>query len=388
MAYFFQAKDFRFNGLLRQYPNAVNVLDFGFVFDGVTDNAAMVSTLNTYLITAPAGTAIYFPPSALPGLSSSRILLPSNTAIIAHPGTVTLKSSANNAVNPMLVQVVTSAFNVVVYGLTIDGGGQDHTSANTVFQAFEGDNLLLDTVTFQNCHGIAALFSTMITNSGAVDCMFINCGNHWVTTQLTADRKQAIAFSSGSGNRSNFVRSCYFENIGLDAISATSQDQFVAENNWFTLDNGELTASWINPQPTAFGAAVYISASTNSIVRHNNVLNAQGAGLDITSTVALIDTNIVNGAGGSSIGVFGNGVNTIIGNTVSNSVMWAPSTLKGGIAIYLAVGDIEVEGNTCFDNPYGFEAHTATWTRLYIDPDNDFTGNSLAPIFGAHVGLN
>ena len=395
MAYFFQEKDYRFQELLRQYPNVVNVLDYGFVFDGVTDNSAAVMAINMHLshVELNSGAGVYFPPAALPALSSVGFVLSSGQAILAAPGTVIFKATGASPGNPLLIDIYPGTSNTLVYGLTLDGGGADFGSSNPACQVYNGcSGVLFDTVTFQNIRGLAINWSTGITNSGVVNCTFTNCGNHWITTQLTADRVQAIAFSSGTGNSGNFVSGCFFNNIGLDAISVGAQMDFLASSNYFDLDDGQITATWADPQPTAFGAAIYAATGNVALTaRGNRIISAQGNGIDIGFGGATLDNNTITGCGSAGIGLFGAAGKFTIAenNQISGNAQWVSATFKGGITLSGSLGAVDIEANISTSNPYGIQVvNGTTWDSLYIDADNTLTDNSIAPIFGAHIGYN
>lgn len=362
--------------------------------DGANDDFAALQAAATL---AGAGNikALYIPPSATSCLLSAPVIIPTGVTVYAQPNSVTLAPTAGNVASPLLLGFANNAQNVLVYGLTFDGGGASFTNAANVIQAFNGSNLVLDHVLVQNTRGIAALFSTSITNSGVRDSSFVNIGNGWTVTALIADRQQGVAFCCGTAtaNSGNFVTGSYFSNIGLDAISATAQASFTASGNRFSMENGQIAAVWTNPQPTAFSAAIYGSGGNLQFTAQGNVIfGASGNAIDVAAGDAVITDNYISGSGQAGIGFFASGTasnGTVTGNTIVNSGKWTSSTFRGGISISGALGNVSIAGNVATDNQgsktqqYGVQIISGTtFSDLRIDPSNSLDGNAVAPFGG------
>src|SRR5229473_99178 len=255
--------------------------------DGVTDDsAALQQALND---AALGGASVFI--SGNSGtqqaicMIGSQVLVPAGVTISAIPGTVVLKPLTTNVSGPLIF--IVQASNILFQGLTFDGGSADFVSAqplNTLYGAITPvDNVVFDNCRFQNSRGIAINGSTSITNSGARNCYFKNIGNHWKTSKIATDRIQAFAICCGSvvNSYGNFVHNCNFTDIGLDCISVGGNHDFSATNNIFHLSNGQISATWNNPQPTAFPAAVAGFDTDGMLISGNLIDTPAGAGIDL-----------------------------------------------------------------------------------------------------------
>jgi hypothetical protein len=369
----------------------INVVSqYSAVCDGSTDTQPQIAAA---LAAAAAGPikAVFFPPSTTACMMGSNVTIPAGVTLWAYPGTATIKPTAGNVAAPVLIAM---GSNTLIYGLIIDGGGQDFGTANNVVQAFTVTGAVLDNVTVQHTRGIGFLASTSIVNSGVRNSIFTDVGNHWKTTQLTADRQQAVAFCCGvvANSRGNFVTDNYFINIGLDAIQAFGQD-FTVTSNRFDMANGQLAATWTNPQPTAFGAALYSSGGTVQLTVTGNTANgAQGNCFDLSAVNITVTGNNANLCGQAGIGIFAAGATsnaTVTGNVAMNNSQWTGSAFKGGFALSGALGSIAMDGNTATDTQgsktqqYGVQVVSgSTFNELRIDPSNSFAGNATSPFGG------
>ncbi len=372
----------------------VNIRDFGAVCDGTTSDR---TAINAAMTAASAGNVktVYFPPSATACMMSSNVTIPASVTLWAYPNTVTLKPTAGNVSNPVLLVM---GNNTLVYGLSIDGGGQDFGTANNVITAFTKTNAVLDHVSVAHTRGIAYLLSTSIVNSGVRDSSFTDAGNHWKTTALAADRIQAIAFCCGTmaNNHGNFVVRTSLTDVGLDAISIGSNTDFIAESNTCNLDNGQTTFVWTNPQPTAGQACVYSATNGTLALRNNRISGSSASGIDtLDAGYALLEGNTVTNAGGAGLGVFGTTSATVVGNILKNNAQWPARSYKAGISLSGALGTVIVSGNIATDDQtpktqlYGIEGIAgSTFDSLRIDPDNQFDGNLTGPFGGLVNGYS
>lgn len=376
--------------LSARFGESVNVRDYGAVCDGSTDDGAAFSAATTV---ASSGTAkaIYVPPSSTACMLGQKIALPANVSLYAVPGTVTLKARTGNVSSPLMLGL---NGNNTVYGVTIDGGGQDFGSTSTtVIQAFSVSNVVLDTVRVQNTRGLGVLFSTSITTSGVRNSTFINIGNHWKTTLDGNDRLAAVTFCCGTAANSygNFVTGSYFEDLGLDAISTGYQSDFLAANNRFNLDNGQLTTSWSAHTPTAYNAGVYCDGTVvKCVVTGNYVSGAAGNAIDVSAQDNVITGNQVYLSGQAGIGCFASPAGTrsctIVGNSSDGSGIWAGNSWIGGISLGNAddtavYRSVLISGNTVLDSQgsptqqYGIYASpSTTFTDRWVDSNNILSG--------------
>ncbi len=377
----------------------VNIRDFGAVCDGTTSDR---TAINAAMTAASAGNVktVYFPPSATACMMSSNVTIPASVTLWAYPNTVTLKPTTGNVSNPVLLVM---GNNTLVYGLSIDGGGQDFGTANNVITAFTKTNAVLDHVSVAHTRGIAYLLSTSIMNSGVRDSSFTDAGNHWKTTALAADRIQAIAFCCGTtaNSHGNFVTGSTFSDVGLDPISVAANTDFSAQSNTCNMDNGQTTFVWTNPQPTAMSGCIYSTLNNSISIRGNRISGASGNGIDIINTgYALVEGNISTNNGSTGIGIFGATSATVVGNITKNNNNWTPSVFKAGISMDGPLGTVIVSGNISTDDrtpkvqQYGIEAVTVaafgapSFGSLRIDPDNQFDGNLTGPFGGFVTGYS
>lgn len=369
----------------------IDVIAAGAKCDGVTDDYPAISAAAT---AAASGNvkAIYFPPSATPCMLSHWVTIPSGVTFWAYPGSATIKPTAGNVTQPLLLNFSNST-DGGVYGLVIDGGGQDFPNTGNVVQAFNASHFVLDNVTVQHTRGIGYLLSTSITNSGVRNSTFRDIGNHWKTTIVPTDRQQAVAFCCGvtANSFGNFATGNYFSDIGLDGVSATAQNDFLASENRFEMANNQTTLL----ATSAYAGAVYGSLDTQITVTNNIVNGLSGNGIDIANTTnAIVTGNLVTGSGsaGISISVVGNAV--VTGNETINNAQAVFLNAKGGISFTGANGLVTLTGNLSTDTQVsktqGFGLHgyvslttgLPTFTKLTVDQSNIFDGNATANVGG------
>jgi len=362
----------------------VDVKTAGAKCDGVTDDYPAISAAASQ---AGSGNvkAVYFPPSATKCLLSQRVNIPAGVCVVSQPGAATIAPTAGNVSSPLLLN-----FNTVsaacVYGLVIDGGGQDFPNAANVVQAFSGDHVILDSVTIQHTRGIGFLLSTSMTNSGVRNSTFKDVGNHWKTTLSVADRAQGVAFCCGTtaSNFGNFATGNYFADIGLDAVSATAQNDLLVSGNRFELQNNQIATV----TSTNYPAAVYVSASFSAVVNGNTINGAQGNGIDsnTTSNIVISGNYVMNGGqSGIALGTVANA--TISGNMTQGNGLWTGSVHRGGIDLGGANGNVTLAGNVSYGNLYGVQGFTyltvpPSFTSLHIDQSNILDGNATANVGG------
>lgn len=104
--------------------DVLNVRDFGARCNGATDDYAAFAAAMARAATR-AGSTVLIPASPTSCLLSQSFIIPSRTTLWAAPGSVTLAPMPGNAAGILLVQVASLATDVTVYGVTIDGGGED-----------------------------------------------------------------------------------------------------------------------------------------------------------------------------------------------------------------------------------------------------------------------
>jgi hypothetical protein len=235
--------------------NASEATAYGVICDGRTDNAAAIQAA----VNSSRGSTLRFVTLTTETCLLSRaVTIPSDTKIEAPPGMVVLRPAADNTGSPALLSVIGSK-NVLVYGLTFDGAGQDFPNSSPIIVISHCQNVVFDRVTWQHGRGLALVASTHVVASGVRNSTFVDIGNRWKTTRKQTDRKQGVGFCCGSATLSfdNFVINFQFDDIGLDAVSVTENTGFRVVDNSFHMANGQHSIRWSSPVSPDFGAAIY-----------------------------------------------------------------------------------------------------------------------------------
>jgi parallel beta-helix repeat protein len=314
-----------------QTPGGVTTANL--VCDGVTDNAA---TLTSLLTTAAAGnqTTVYFPPASNACMFASNVVVPAGiTGLWANPGSVTLKAKTGNVSNPLLLSM-SGVSNIRIFGLTLDGGGTGFASSNNVNTVFNSSNIVFDTVRLQNTKGIALIFSTAIVESGITNSVVTNVGG-------TA--AQGVAFSSGAqyANHGNFVTLSTFDTTGLDAISIGTQYNFTAAGNK------------IDKAGSAAGAGIFVTGLNRGTIIGNTIRRSAGNGIDIASSQGVtVSGNSSETNGNSGIAVAYSNNMTIAGNTANNNNQSTGGS-DGGLflsGLSTPQTNVTISGNTFSDD--------------------------------------
>ena len=365
----------------------INAADLGLVCDGSTDNGPVVSTLNARLALAGASKTAYFPPAALPCLTSVALSPPSGSTLRANLGTVTIKPTAASTANPVLFGV-SGVAGVLVDGLTFDGALGMITNSNNVLLSYNSNRVVFDRVTIQNTRGIGLLFSNpatggATTNSGIRRSFVTNAGNYWKTSGATSDQQQGVAFCCGvlGSNTGNFANDNFFSNTGLDALSVATQTDFQANDNRFRSVGGQYSNG---------GAAIYASNVDGLVLVGNDVDATFGNGLDLYSLSHFAVTgNKVRQAGGTGVSVASGTLGVVTGNLSTDSNQGNTSSLNSGLSMAGANDRVTWAGNTSTDDQatktqeYGFQGLAgSTCTNCTIDGSNTLDGNAVANFGG------
>jgi hypothetical protein len=186
----------------------------------------------------------------------------------------------------------------------------------------------------------------------------------------------------------NFASHNVFRDIGLDAIHLAGQEGFIAEANYFELENEEPQVLDVGDFPAAF----FAETSLNLTVRDNTIHDGMGNCIDLPGVAdAIIEGNQIIGCGQSGIGIFQdydfNNVDssdiTIRNNVIVNCGVWAKSPWQAGITI--AQGrptNIAIEDNIITDlRPKGHK------TQDYgIEVVNNSQNNIVTKVKGLTIG--
>lgn len=201
----------------------INAYDKGLICDGVTDNATVLAAIRTQAL-LKSGQTVYFPPAALPCMTSNRLIGSSHTTYFAYPGSVVLKATSASASSPVLFEASGGVTDIFVYGLTFDGNQANNTAnANNVVAIFNVANVVFDHIAVQNTRGIGINFSTSIRNSGVRNSSIINVG-----------LKQSAAFT-GSATGTTLTVASSPAPTGTIAVGNSIYQPGGSANNWTTI---------------------------------------------------------------------------------------------------------------------------------------------------------
>ncbi len=360
-------------------PTAINAADVGLVCDGVTDNAGALAALRARVMLASGpNPGVYFPPAALPCMTSAPLAAVSGTTYRAEPGTVVLKATGTSTANPMLLSAV-GVSGVLLYGLTFDGNLAAAPALANVATVYQSSGVVLDHVTVQHTRGIGVLFSSAVSSSGVRDSSFLDVGNYWKTSGLASDQQQGFALCCGVNGTVSAAQSA------PGTLIATASTAGMAAGNLVTGDyiqSGSVivsltaNASILLSQPTtsalAAGKGFVVSSSDQNFAIGNtfadigidavsfvnqtnfsflgNRCNRVGGTFTVggacvygaSSEGATINDTIAEGTMGNGIDLYRVGAATITGNAISRS---------GGSGIsFASAAGAAISGNVSSDN--------------------------------------
>jgi len=379
------------------FGEVINVKDWGCRMDGVTDDYAALNAIATYASTRP-GSVIFFPPSTTPMMLSQNTGAPSNTTWFAYPGSVVLKPTPGN-VAACLLWSCANGSNVVVYGLTFDGGGPDFATASNVTVAYHMNGITFDNCIWQNTRGIA-LQGSGNNDMSVRSCIFRNVGNHYKTTGFVNDRQQACVHSAGDDVTLGFrysVTDCLFTDIGLDCVQASHCHEVRIIGNTFNCSGQYQHA---NTAFSAYSSAIFPQYSSDIVIAGNVINWAPGQGIDAASNYDMTITgNTIRFSGGAGIGLFdgtgypsgakGSGNILVTGNVIENSCQWTSATWIGGLTVdatnfsfdsIRVVNNIFSDTQTTHTQKYGVYVRSAasTITNWWLGASNVMVNNTIA----------
>lgn len=350
----------------------VVVTDYGAVGDAATDNAAALAAAAA--AAAAAGARLHFPPGVYD--TSAPLVVPADGMHITGVD-ATLRAITGSTANPLLLSI-SGRTGVTVEGLTFDGNAGNVTSFNNVVTVYMSSRVMFRRCRWQDTRGIGVIFSTSITDSGVIDCTFSEVGSHNKVSGLSGDRRQAAAFSSGTGNRGNYALGCTFSEVGLDCVSMTGQTE------------GRIIGCQIDNN---YAGGFYVSSSTKVRVIGNRAFGTNGGnGIDVNVCQQIVVMgNVVSGRGSAGIMLNDTSNSVVSGNVCTDNWQNGTSVHQGGITLYGAstgCQNVTVTGNVCTDTQgtktqqYGVQVSAAGHTAITIDDSNHLTGNALADVGG------
>ncbi len=219
-----------------------------------------------------------------------------------------------------------------------------------------------------------------------------NSGKNYITIKdLTVSNaiQNNINFNNANGiNASNLnisggLNGMYFTGISNSSINNNSVQNTLANgiqvdkvNNNIDISNNIVNNAGNTGSMPHNSIAGIVAAGQSINIKNNTVTNSGYIGIDFGGSSVTVQNNkidrsclVLDDCGG--IYTSGGGNNTIIGNTVTNSIGHNPPTDGSGVGIYLdsLTHNTSVLNNTVSNTDYGIYIHTG-W-------DNTVTGNSV-----------
>lgn len=367
----------------------LNVLDFGVVCDGKTDDYPAFSRALAQA-GQNSGSVLFFPPAAQPCMTSKALRVPDGVTLDAVPGRTVIKAAANNRSNPMLLEVGNRD---TVRGLSFDGGGDTIPGQPNVIQGYRVQDVTFDHISVIHTSGPAMVLSSEIRNVTITHSRFSDIGNAWKRSRLASDRRPGVVFCCGSGNRGNSAFDNRFEDIGLDALQFSDQSDVRAAGNRFYLENGQRRVVTAPDYP----AAIFLLRVDHAAISTNRVEGAQGAGIDAPAlTNSTLDGNTISGSGSTGIGLFntkgydgplaGSDRVVVRSNTIIGNTAWDRTPHPGGITLSGSATRITVTGNRIANDggmhtqKFGLYVLPGTEVSgLNFDDSNQVAGNLIGP---------
>lgn len=322
-----------------------------FDFIPVAEQAAILAGTSTtdvfsYLrsaATAAAGGTLLLPEGLYN--CSDDVPIPANTHVIGYGATI--KATNGNVSNPVLIEIANHAGNVLIEGVTFDGNIANIAGLNNVVTVFTTAAVRFENCKWQNCKGIAVIFST-VTRSGVRNSIFDTNGNYDLTSASLADRRAGIVFTGTC--QYCFANYNRLEDTGLDSISATTGSSDL-----------EVIGNVIEGTRAA---CIFVSNTVRPIIANNICTGAVtpsdlsgGVGIDIPDTTdGVVTGNICHLNDSAGILLADAKRMTVVGNICKNNSLatsFTPNHL-GGICIAVTSGDtvrdLTLTGNQCYDD--------------------------------------
>jgi parallel beta-helix repeat protein len=347
--------------------------------DDVTDvSAGITQALSD---AAASGDMLYWPKDDGAYMCGSTVTLPANVTILAEPGAV-VKALANEPKDYFPILATSSASNIRIYNLTIDGNSDNATVAGLQF--YSCSDLVVEGCTFQNTRGIAINLSTGIVNARIQHNRFHRTGDPDAPRTGGRFDCSSVVFGEGSAGNSHtiFVTDNIFEDVGLGCVTFENCDDVLVRGNY----SKRSTAGFIYTNP---GVCRRFRIEGNYSEAEGLNLPPYSNGFDLLNLAdSVIIGNISYGNGACGIGLFSSQNITVVGNICNNNHQDAASGFTAGIWIRNNDGltkRIILVGNSCTDTQsvktqgYGL-VYDPGIEGLVVDESNDFAGNGTAEI--------
>tara|TARA_Y100001963_G_C6789717_1_gene454809 strand:- start:3658 stop:5607 length:1950 start_codon:yes stop_codon:yes gene_type:complete len=348
-----------------------NVLDYGGVGDGTTDDRAAINAAITAANTAGGGTVIV--PAGYTFLTNGSVVMKSNVAMTGG-GTIKLGEAQD-------VDVINGAgvSDAVIYGIIIDGNyaNQSSSAGGIVFESAD-DSTTFERVYIRDCQ-VKNVYGTGIEVNGGKWCRVIDntvrdCSFHGI--QIASDVDADSQYCTAAHNS--------VENIGGAGIIAMGDSLHNSIiGNHITDWNSD---DYNDPGVSNGDAITAYDVDNDFLVVSGNVCTNTGKctgghGVHIGGDYATVIGNTIDGADQIGIYVRGKQAGSPSGNagvTVSGNAVYNNGTL-GGIVVR-AVVNVSVTGNT---------VHSATGVGIGIDSCAGFivSGNAVFRSSSHGVGV-
>jgi hypothetical protein len=275
---------------------AITVSEFGAKCDGRTDDFESISRAVSAARSRHINVIVQ--PSAEPCMLSRFVAVPDGVRLEAKPGSAVFMATAHNVSTPALLEV---GSDVQVVGLTFDGQAYAIDNAAPLIQGFKVSGVTFDRIVVQHARGSGLVLSTSVSSSQVMNSSFIDIGNHWRISGRREDRKPGLVFCCGQANRYNAALNDTFNDIGLDALQFSDQQDFKAVGNRFELSSGQ-TERLSSPD---YPAALFLLRDEGGLVADNHIHGAQGNCIDAPGAKNVtIRNNVIDRCGGIGIGLF------------------------------------------------------------------------------------
>ena len=361
--------------LAQRFADVTNVLDFGAIGDGTTDDTAAINAANT--AAATSGATVFFP-SGIYKVNSSGVVMKSSWLGDGPENSIISSTASTYANYADMVSIRDSnGFVLENMGFDISSGIFPPGTGNpgnvmTAFQAINCKNWIV-----QNCHftGIQAHTIGCAVDGG--DSWTIdNCYFYMPTPTNTYN--QAINISTAAGNTTNYNVT---NNFCVGTAIFTNASYGVFANN---VIRGQKFGGGITSGPQASPLCAFLTMTNNVCYGSTglDINDTYPAGIECWAPYSTITGNICYNNSGHGISI---GANSI--NVVNNLCLNNGQSNGSGICAYsipgFAASSCIVVGNNCSDSQgtptqlYGYAEYVvggADITHMTV-ADNIFANN-------------
>ena len=368
---------------------AINVTAYGAVGDGKADDAKAIQAAEQ--AAHAENKALYFPPRTYK--VNETINIEQGDTLLGAGSNTILSAGGSNATVLYAAPGGQATRNIGISDLTLEGNQTlpDPGNSGSVVIAYRVKGLQFSDCTIENAPRIGVLLSD-VNDSGFTNCSFQKIG---YTSRDNSTREddafaQGVAFSSDPGVAStgNFIDGCTLSEIGLDAISATGQNDFTVYNNTLQYLNIESASFWSDKN--AGSAGIYMNGNNGVAIVGNQISGASGNGLDFvnSSHVEIRENSFVtNGSSGinmaadSNVDIIHNKLNN---NNQLNNIFFSQAGITISDNMWATIGPttkyVDINGNTITDTQNTKTQNWAIQANVEANPSNVmiYSNNTLS----------